>query len=188
MNELLTKWFNPTCAWANWPRNLVRQTLNSISQPSKTNTSIEIALLTVDGQCAPNPKKRFTIRTVANFAHILPWQCNDITSIDGSITDVIVYRVHSEYSDRYQSRRNRAIQSYLLVSRDIDATRPHVGICWFRSSCHIPAIHYQCPGNITTVHTTEYNITYFTLHWYKFMPRVLKVDVVFYSRNVILYL
>jgi len=48
-----------------------------------------------------------------------------ITSIDETITDVIVYRVHNEYTDRYQSRRNRAIRSYLSASRDIDATRPN---------------------------------------------------------------
>jgi len=104
-----------------------------------------------------------------------------ITSIDETITDVIVYRVHNEYTDR--SRRNRAIRSYLSASRDIDAKLVHVGldaVATFQQ--YIINVHRI----LLTLLFTLWNIIpcilcYIDLYNLKLMSRIWKLNDILYS-------
>lgn len=120
------------CAWANWPRNfrtkhsiafrnLLKQILggNHVADGWQTIMDTE-----------PEESRPHTIHSIW-LAHTLRWHRSDITSIDGTITDVIVYRVHSEVLTGI-NRGGIAQYGVIYQLAEISMPLDRIGACWFR--------------------------------------------------------
>jgi len=113
--------------------------------------------------CA-RPKESVHNSQYVNLVHILQWQCNDIISIDGTITNVIVYRVHS---GRVLAGINcDGIVQYEVIYQliEIPMSLDQNGAHWFKFCCYrIPAMFRELYRSYS-IYAVEYNIIYFVSH------------------------
>lgn len=151
MNELLVKQFNPTLSvdtiWPRFRANIKHLTVfrNLRKQILERNHFAEDRRTIM---CAGSEKSVHTQFTV-NSARALRWQQNDITSIDVSITDVIVYRVYSVWV--LTGINSDGIIQYRIIYQlgKISMSHDRIDTCWFKSCCrHNPTIRL---GNVISI-------------------------------------